>query len=505
MLAMYSRPVGLLLAIAVSLGACGSQAKQHTPPSAPPPVPPPIPAPAPPPQSPEVTVTGDERIGWSQMIASGASIGDYRFFIYIDGRGSSLSGVQCEQKPDADGYPCAARLPPLTDGRHMLNISAVRHTSGPDEDVESPRSVRLIVVKGAALRRGQSASAFDLDPALAGAVAAGPRTAVAARTDPAAIRREVVASRLAPVTDLTALPDGRILIAELTGRVRVLTARGLDEQPLIELRGLAPGGPGLVGIAPHPRFATNHLLYFLYAADRGGMPMFSIARGREVNGRLGELAVLLEPAAAGSVHAGAIRFGRDGRLYVALPSAADDGADASGSFAGKVLRLNDDGSTPADNPGSSPVYSSGHRIPLGLAIDPVTGGLFVTDSARTGLVRLIRAGANHAAGLEASPPLVDFGPAAVPAGIIVYSGSSFPDWNGQILVARHDGGGIERLGPGAPSRASLVALGVEYGRIRALVQGRDGAVYFGTANGLASTSLADRDQDRVVRISPAEF
>jgi glucose/arabinose dehydrogenase len=501
----------LVLALALTVGACGSSTK-GAPPSGSPGTPappadpqPPTNPPPPVPTFPEIQVNGDERIGWDQEITTSTAIGDYRFSVYVDGRGSPLPGVTCDAQPGPQGYLCSAPLPPLTDGRHTLNITAVRKSSSAAGEGESPRSVRLTVVKGAASLRLRKSAAI-----LPGAA---PMAPPAARGDSPArppvtvngerLQVQDVIRGLGSVADLAALPDGRILVAENAGRIRVLAGDVLQAEPLVVLADVAPGSGGLVSIAVHPLFAANHLLYILYAADRGGRAVYSITRGREVNGRLGEIAVLMDAAAADAQAAGAIRFGSDGKLYVALPSAAEPGNDSAASLLGKVLRLNDDGTTPADNPRASPVYSSGHGLTLGLASDLTTGRMFDAEKARTGLVHALLSDADYGAAGGRAQPVADLGPGALPAGILVYSGAAFPAWRGQILVARYDGAGIDRVDSGAGSVHSFAELGREYGRIRALVEGLEGSIYFGTANGPA-TSVPDQDvHDRIARITPA--
>jgi glucose/arabinose dehydrogenase len=236
--------------------------------------------------------------------------------------------------------------------------------------------------------------------------------------------------------------------------------------------------------------------------------MYRLARGREVDGVLGEMAVLGDFAPAEAGGSGALRFGADGKLYMVLSDLLTDAAPASeASYRGKVLRLDDAGRTPDDSPRGSPIFSSGHRHASGLAAGPLDGRLFEAETARGGRIHVLSHGTRYSADASqrGEAPLVDLGLAARPGGLLVYSGRGFPRWQGDLLVARLDGDGITRvpLNGGPVVAVPIPSLSGVYGRIRSLVEAADGSLYFGTANGEAGASAASHDDDRVMRLAPA--
>ena len=192
-------------------------------------------------------------------------------------------------------------------------------------------------------------------------------------------------------------PDGGFVATP--GRVRIVSGQ-VESRPALTLTDVyAQGEAGLLGLTLHPGFESNGLVFLVYTARRAdGIPVNRVVRFRELNGELGEPAVLLDDIGAASIHNGSrIKFGPDGLLYVTMGDAADASiAQDLASLNGKVLRLNEDGTTPRDNPFSSPVYSLGHRNPQGIDWDPVTGAVGNQTSAR--LDEVNRGGGDNTAG-----------------------------------------------------------------------------------------------------------
>lgn len=434
-------------------------------------------------------VTGGERIGWDQQISTG-SIQDHQFTAFVDGRRTSLPDIKCASAPGPSGYPCSAQLPYMTDGRHTIRLAASRRVDG--EEPVSDRSAELVVIKGGGASAASAAADLRVPASDPGAPALPGDDAIAV---------EIVATHLAPVSDLAILPDGRLVIAEKPGVVRILPSRANEMTGITALDGVSQPAGGLMAIAAHPAFSRNHLLYLLFATDTSP-GMYRLARGREVAGRLGEIAVLGDLAPAERDGSGGLRFGADGKLYVALSdlSGADRG---QASYRGTLLRLDDDGRTPDDSRSGSPVFSSGHARVLGLAPAPMPGAWLVSEITEGGRIRLLRRD-SHAPGSPAPRALLELGAAAHPAGLIVYSGLAFPRWKGHLLAARLDGQGITRVPPDAETSnpGMLPNLAAGFGRIRSLVEAADGSIYFGTANRDLAALPGSSDDDRVVRVSP---
>ena len=217
---------------------------------------------------------------------------------------------------------------------------------------------------------------------------------------PGGLGVETVVSGLEIPWDLAFTPDGRILITERTGRIRVVQDGALQETPYATIDVFHRSEAGLMGIALHPDFTSNGYLYVCYTYREGRAIYNRIARLTDRGDRADGHHVVLDHIPGATRHDGCrIRFGPDGYLYATTGDATDPGLSQDlDSLAGKVLRLADDGSVPPDNPFSgSPVYTWGHRNPQGLDWHPVTGDLFITEHGpdRDDEVNILAPGQNY--------------------------------------------------------------------------------------------------------------
>ena len=351
-------------------------------------------------------------------------------------------------------------------------------------------------------------------------------------THPDEVRVETFITGLEVPWSLAFAPDGRPFISERPGRIRVVNAGVLDPNPWLSIAvssGTSEGG--LMGLALDPDFANDPWVYVCYTFDDAGTPENRISRVRETNGRGGNEQILLDRFPGAPIHDGCrLKFGPDGKLYATTGDSFQRSlAQDLGSLAGKILRLNRDGSIPADNPfgPSSLIYSYGHRNPQGLAFDPQTSNLFATEHGPSGEVgfgnydevNIIVAGDNYgwplivgAPGLpQYHDPLLAFPDVAVPpAGATFYSASRIPQWTGNLFFTSLRGQHLQRVVLDS-SREQVVAIerlfeqslysGV-YGRLRDVIQGPDGALYLTTSN-RDGRGLPAPDDDRVLRIVPA--
>lgn len=334
----------------------------------------------------------------------------------------------------------------------------------------------------------------------------------------AGFRVETVATGLEAPWEIAFLPDGRIFVTERPGRVRVMQDGELTPDPVATIDEVAARGEGgLLGMALHPDFQRNHWLYLYFTSGSEGGLENRVVRYTEASNQLTEPVTIIDGIPAAGIHdGGRIAFGPDGKLYITTGDAAQsDLAQDRSSLAGKILRLNPDGSIPSDNPfPGSPVLSYGHRNPEGLAWQPGTNQLFATEHGPGGHdeVNIIHPGANYgwpemqgnAGHPDGFTPLIESGDDTwAPTGATFVQGDAFPQWQGNLLFASLRGRTLWRLDLRAVNATpALEPVLTGYGRLRAVVQGPDGMLYVLTSNRDGRGSPTDQD-DRVLRLVPA--
>lgn len=363
-----------------------------------------------------------------------------------------------------------------------------------------------------------------------------PEQALVLDTINSKIKVSVVAQGIARPFSLLVLPNGDMLVTErFTPALRVIRDGTLDPEPLQGLPAIRTGfHSGLLDIEAHPRFADNHLLYFTYhkALVEGGAE-YAIALGRATydgGNSLSHVEELFVGTPMTNSGGSRLIFAPDGKLFITVGGAMDRVPNAQDltRLEGKVLRLNDDGSIPSDNPfiGRADVrpeiYSYGHRDQYGLAIHPTTGALFHAELGPIGgdKINIIKAGGNYGwplygygsyndsvpmehpnrEGIE--PALIIWQPGIVPSGLIFYTGDAFPQWQGNLMAGsiqrgRIPGtGGLERVVFNDKmqelQRETMVTELRQ--RIRDVSQGPDGFIYL----------LTEETNGAVIRIEPAE-
>src|SRR5262249_29537025 len=292
------------------------------------------------------TINGTERLGWDQPAADAVELAAIRYAVYVDDVRSEIASVTCAPTAAANGFSCTGRLPALTRGAHALQIAS-------------------FTVDGAVLESARSAPIRVMVVAAASSGVPTVTPGAMAPADGIRLRIELVAAGLDAPTDLAFTPDGRILIAEAAGRIRVVRNGELVQEPAISLRATR-----LLTIATDPQFARTHFVYVAYTspARSGSATTFTIARLREAGDTIGDAVPLVDNIPAASSPSAALRLADDGKLSVALDAGDDTRRRGdAGSWNGKLLRLNADGTTPDDQAGSTPVFASGITSPAGLA------------------------------------------------------------------------------------------------------------------------------------------
>lgn len=319
-------------------------------------------------------VNGSERLGWAQQASNAQELATFGYLVHVDENpGVDMQGVTCASSAGPVGFPCSGRLPSMSAGPHALRISAYVDSGG--TRLESPRSdpVNVFMVASAATAPSTLTRST------------GPIAITAA--DGLQLSAEVVADGFQEPTDLAFAPDGAILVTERVGRVRVVRAGRLLPAPAVTLPdATTSGGGGLLALAVDPQFERNRFVYLIYTTERG----FRLARFRAVGDTLGDRAVLLDGIPASRVEPAALlRFGPDAQLYLGLDDAGDPRSSGDlGSFSGKVLRLNTDGTTPNDQAGASPIYAPNVSAPRGAAWDAAGATLWLLDGFANGTGQL---------------------------------------------------------------------------------------------------------------------
>ncbi|RBL92792.1 PQQ-dependent sugar dehydrogenase [Chitinophaga flava] len=325
---------------------------------------------------------------------------------------------------------------------------------------------------------------------------------------PSNFQRVQVTGGISNPTAMAFLPDGRILVCQETGQLRVVKNGALLSTPAVTLSVNSSGERGLIGVAADPNFASNHYIYLYYTHTSG--PHNRVSRFTMTGDVAGsETAILDLPTLSAIYHnGGGLSFGNDGKLYV---SVGDNkvGANAQNldSYMGKLLRINTDGTVPAGNPFSgsaqrSRVWAYGLRNPFTNAIDPVTGKIFINDVGEstweeindattggrnfgwpdqegncsgscTGLTNPIY---RYSTNRNAAPP--DGQGCAINGGTFFNGAiSNYPaTYNGKYFFLDYCGGWINYLNPASPSR-SAYATGLGGGLVY-LKQGLDGNLYY---------------------------
>ncbi|MBC7942018.1 MAG: PQQ-dependent sugar dehydrogenase [Chitinophagaceae bacterium] len=350
-------------------------------------------------------------------------------------------------------------------------------------------------------------------------------------THAADYRIETVANGLVHPWALAFLPDGRALVTERPGRLRVLDTDGRGGHRLnpMAVAGvpavLAQGQAGLFDVLVDPGFAGNGLIYLSYAQGTTAANHLRVLRARLDGLQLLDAKEIFasRPAKTDSQHfGGRMTLLADGTLVIGIGDGNLERTDAQrlNSHLGKVIRIGRDGSVPPDNPfigrpGALPeIYSRGHRHPQGMVFVPALGALLSHEHGARGGDELnrVEAGANHGWPLTTdgidytfaritpfqtlpgiTAPLLHWTPSIAPAGLTHYDGTLFPAWRGSLFVAALKERSVRRVplagGVPGPQEVLFTELGE---RMRDVRSGPDGALYL----------LTDNPQGRVLRVRP---
>ena len=336
---------------------------------------------------------------------------------------------------------------------------------------------------------------------------------------------------LANPWSLVFMPNGDMLVTERPGRLRMVRNGVVEPKPISGVPAVhSQGLGGLMGLALHPQFAENRLVYLSYTKPMGGgLHTPALSRGRLEGMALLDVKEILVADTPGKGPAAGcpIIFGRDGYLYMAVGGANDDIAQRGNSHQGKMLRLRDDGTPAPGNPfvgkpGFKPdIYSIGHRNMIGLTIHPATGEIWENENGPLGgdEVNILKPGANYGwplvslgrqySGARVSErfqqdgledPVLHWTPSIAISGMTFYTGDRFPRWRNNLFVGGLQYGRI----PGTGQMHRVVfndnweelrreAFFVDLRqRIRNVKQGPDGLLYV----------LTDEEDGAILKLEP---
>lgn len=349
------------------------------------------------------------------------------------------------------------------------------------------------------------------------------------RSQEHAFRLSVVAENLVTPWGLAFLPDGRMLVTELPGRLRIVTTNGLLSDPVAGTPPVwARGQGGLMAVTLHPGYASNGWVYLGFSHPlnnpTSGPAMTAVVRGRIRDGRWVDEQTIFRASPelyrSGTVHFGTrLVFDHAGHLFFAIGERGhqDDAQDLTRPN-GKIHRIHDDGRIPADNPfvnasnAVPSIWSYGHRNPQGLALDPVSGDFWAVEHGPRGgdELNLVQRGRNygwplitHGMNYNGTPvtaltaregleqPVLHWTPSIAVCDLALYTGDAFPRWRGNLFATALAQQELRRLVLRDRQVVAQEVLFKDIGRVRAVITGPDGCLY-----------LALNQPNRIVRLAP---
>ena len=333
---------------------------------------------------------------------------------------------------------------------------------------------------------------------------------------------ETVADNLEVPWAIAFSSDDRIFVTERIGHLRVIENGHLNPEPVTILNvGTVEGG--LLGLALDPDFEQNHFLYLYYTYFEFPFTYNKVVRYTENDNALYEELILIDKIPGAVVHdGGRLKFGPDEKLYITTGDATNaDAAQDLNSLAGKILRINSDGTVPSDNPFSdSPVFSYGHRNPQGLDWDPITGKLVITEHGPSGErgfahdeINVIEPGKNYGwpkiiggeHDSEFVDPIFHTGDNTwAPSGASFYDSDNISEWKNKYFVATLRGSHLRMMDLNLDSNdivSNEPLFSEMFGRLRDASMGPDGNLYLLTSNRDGRGSPTEND-DRILKIIP---
>jgi len=334
---------------------------------------------------------------------------------------------------------------------------------------------------------------------------------------------EVFAENLTIPWSIVWTDNDRMLVTERTGKIRIIQNGKLQDAPLHEFKEVSTGSEeGLMGLAIDPNYSQNKFIYVSYAYEGSDAMFIKVVRYKDNGNSLSDELILIDKLPGAKNHAGCrLRFGPDGKLYITTGDATDRQiAQDLKNMGGKILRLNNDGSIPSDNPfPNSPVWTYGHRNPQGIDFYPGTDVLWQTEHGPSGFdgpgggdeVNVIVKGKNYGWPIVSHDgtkegmidPVLVFTPAEAPASGMFYKSGIISQFKNNFFFGCLRGRGIMRVIVDEKDPSKVLShekmKDVDVGRVREIAEGPDGAIYFSSSNKDGRGNPASND-DRIYRI-----
>ena len=407
-----------------------------------------------------ISITGRERLTWDQAAATLAELGAMEHIVYVDDVAAPVDAVRCDASPTASAFVCSSPLPAMAPGEHVIVVAA-RYRANSDGYLASSAPLRVRVGGGTSIDVNRGA--------------APTRT-----TDGIRFTLTVAATGLRSATDIAPLPDGRLLLAERSGRIRLLNVGARDWVDALTIDDcFTAAGGGLLSLAIDPQFESTHHVYALYTTDSG----FRLARYLEAEGRLSSRAIIADGLPASrTVPAGTMRIGRDRKIYLAIGKEYEPSRRETEALGGKILRLNLDGTTPSDHNPSTPAIATGLDRPTGMTADDAPTLWLSGVGVQPELMALTSNDRNSNVALPKRVLPDGWGSIRLAA----YSSDAVPALKGDLLIGGRDSGSLVRvtLDHAAAIRKAEWIFMNELSRIDAIAVTADGSILIADADRL---------------------
>jgi glucose/arabinose dehydrogenase len=318
---------------------------------------------------------------------------------------------------------------------------------------------------------------------------------------------DIIAENLNTPWAIDISKDNRIFFTERDGKIRTIIDGNIIAEPVAFIRAEQKGGSGLLGIALHPNFTDNHIMYIYHTYIENNKLFNKVLLLKEKDNRITDSKILIDNI-PGSLYnnGGRLKIGPDNKLYISTGDASNPHlAQNLSSLAGKILRLGLNGTIPDDNPfKDSPIYSYGHRNVQGIAWNHENKKMYASEHGPSGFdeINLIMAGKNYGwpdikceGTTEIEKAVYCFNPALAPSGII-FPKSNKLGYQNDLLITTLKGSHLRQINIDSNEQNNIL---VGYGRLRDIAEGNDGSLFILTSN-KDGRGIPENNDDKILKI-----